>query len=237
MKHASRESLSALLSQIGAELDAPRVELLWRHLEWLLETNERLNLTSVTDRGEAMRLHVVDSLLALPEIVAAPEGEGLDLGTGGGFPGLPLAIASSRAFVLLDSVQKKAAVLEEFVRETGVPVRVFAGRSEELARRRPRSFSLVVARAVSSLPSLVELASPLLCEGGHLVALKGRPTEDEVVAGREAGALVGMELATAREAPLPAGEEVRVIFVFEKRGEPSIPLPRREGLAQRKPLA
>ena len=118
---------------MGLQLSEPERELLVEDLCSVLEANQRVNLTSIDDELEALRLHVIDSLTALPEVEAAPRGPMLDLGTGGGFPGIPLAIVSTRATTLLDSTTKKAREVEAIVAHLGLSsdVRVVAARAEE----------------------------------------------------------------------------------------------------------
>ena len=138
------------------------------YLRAILAANERLNLTRIDNFELARMLHLEDSLMVLPELQAAPAGPYADLGSGAGFPGVPLALASGRPVLLVESVKKKCQAVEECLAEAGISdgVEVFAGRAEELAQQRPREFAVITARALSSLPSLLELASPLLCIGG-----------------------------------------------------------------------
>jgi 16S rRNA (guanine(527)-N(7))-methyltransferase RsmG len=108
----------------------------------------------------------------------------LDIGTGGGFPGVPMAIASRRDAVLLDSVAKKAAAVETVLRECGLQGILIVGqRAEVYAGEAAGGFAVVLARAVAPLPSLLELGAPFLCESDRLVLLKGRPTDEEIEAG------------------------------------------------------
>lgn len=238
MKHDELlEQLTVELRHAGIPIDELAAEMCVRHLEWLLETNKTLNLTAITDPGTALQLHLVDSLAALPEVLETKPGTALDLGTGAGYPGLPLSLATGRAFVLLDSVQKKVNALAGFIEMQSITgVSIAPTRSEQLARQGAR-FSLVVARAVSSLPSLLELAAPLLSQGGRLVAYKGQPSADELASAAEVESIVGMKQLSTRQYELPVSGEKRTVFVYERVSKPRLPLPRREGLAQRKPLA
>lgn len=209
--------------------------LIERYLDRLIEENEKTNVTRITDRDEAMLLHVEDSLVALPEVQDAPAGDYADLGSGGGFPGIPLALATGRQTLLVDSVAKKMQLVQGIVQELGVGnVSVFAGRIEDLARQRPESFSVVTARALAQLSVLMELASPLLSEGGRLVCYKANPSEEELQHGLSLQEKTGMWLVSQRK--LDLREHTRTILVFEKKGKPLLKLPRKTGFAQKKPL-
>lgn len=149
-------------------------ELLDKHLELVIEENKVTNLTRIVDWESAQILHVEDSLAGLPEVEGALEGPYLDMGSGAGFPGIPLAIMTGRETLLADSVGKKTRALDSFAAELGIDdiVSTYHGRIEDLALQQPNHFSLVTARALSSLASLLELASPLLAKGGRLVCYK-----------------------------------------------------------------
>lgn len=238
MKHHELVSLlREWLAQLKISVDSEtKLDLCIEHLEWLQRTNRQLNLTAITEPTEAARLHTLDSLAALPEVLAAPPGTLLDMGTGGGFPGLPLGVTADRSTSLVESVQKKANALRDFVIQTGIDAEVSSERLEDFARLRPKSYSVATARALAPLASLVELASPLLTQGGRLVCLKGAPSEEEMLAGDAAAGRVGLTRASSRQISLPVRGERRTIIVFEKTSQPSIELPRRVGLAQKRPL-
>ncbi len=242
MKHLGQDALgllSELIAAAGLQVPEQAQSLALLHLDWVLEQNLTLNLTSVTDPADAIRLHIVDSLMVLPEIDDSPDGLMVDLGSGAGFPGIPLALATGRSALLLDSVGKKARAVEQFLVDAGLGghVKVRPSRAEEIDSEMSRRANIVVARAVSSLPALVELASPLLAEGGRLVAMKGRAEDAEARRAEEAGRLSGMQPLARREYVLPCGGELRSVYVYERAGEALVRLPRRTGLAQQRPLA
>lgn len=213
--------------------------LLNRHLELVIEANKISNLTRITDWDQGQLLHVEDSLVGLPEVNDAPQGRYADLGTGGGFPGIPLAIVTGRNTLLVDSVGKKTRALDSILSDLGLSERVetYTGRAEDLAIELPGVFSVITARALSSLPSLVELASPLLGRGGRLVCYKGRPDDEEVERAKSLEKKLGMAFVSRRDVILSDDETHRSIFVFEKVRKQKIKLPRRVGMAQRHPLA
>lgn len=232
------EEIRAACDAAGVILPAGAEPELAVHLDAVLKANQRMNLTAIRNVEDAIYLHVIDSLLCIREINEAPEGRIADLGSGAGYPGIPLALATSRSVDLVESITKKADFLGEVAALLGesVEIRVRNTRAEMLALTDSGGYSVVTARALSGLQSLVELASPLLRPGGRLVALKGRVAEEELEAGTAVAALVGMRLLYSRRYVLPVRGDARACVVYEKIGESRIRLPRREGLAQRKPL-
>lgn len=212
--------------------------LLDKHLSLVIEENKVTNLTRIVDWESAQVLHVEDSLAGLPEVAQAMEGPYLDMGSGAGFPGIPLAIMTGRETLLADSVGKKTRALDSFASELGLSncVSTYHGRIEDLALQRPNAFSLVTARALSSLASLLELASPLLAKGGLLVCYKTRSESDELDHAKAIAQKLGMEFVSSRGFLLSDGETNRAIIVFRKRCNPSMKLPRRVGMAQKKPF-
>jgi 16S rRNA (guanine527-N7)-methyltransferase len=208
------------------------------YLQRILEANTQQNLTRIHESESAVRLHLLDSLSAVPEVAAAPQGELLDIGTGGGFPGVPLALATKRKTVLLDSSQKKIRAVAAALADARIGnVDSVSARAEEFAVAHAGTFAVVVARAVAPLAALVELAAPLLIAGGHAVFLKGTPDAAERGAGAVAASTLGLRELRVRELKLPGGGERRSIVTYERIGASSIALPRRTGLAQKRPLA
>jgi 16S rRNA (guanine527-N7)-methyltransferase len=203
------------------------------HADLVLEANQRMNLTRITSPEDVIILHIADSL-AFINLVAPMDGVVIDVGSGAGYPGIPLAIMGLD-LRLCESVKKKAAFLEECVDSLGLRVPVHPVRAEEYAKAYPRQADVVVFRAVSSLASLVELASPLLREGGRAIALKSAVAEEERLGGSRAAATCGMRPTDEQRYTLPSGEK-RSVLVYERRGRTGIALPRRPGLAQNHPL-
>lgn len=198
------------------------------------------SLSSVTDPERARDVHVTDSLsgLILPEVTGASRA--VDLGTGGGFPGIPLAFSLPDCrFTLIDSVGRKADFVNEVIAALGLDnAEAVKVRSEELASGEQReSFDLATARAVASLDVLAELASPLLREGGHLVAWKGeREPEGEAALDRIAER-VAMRLDRVESIRPYRGSRERHLYVMTKSGPTPPGLPRRPGMERKRPLA
>jgi len=240
VKHSDSlvQELARICTATGLEIPSGVREMLIAYLEAVLRANDTVNLTRITDPTQAVRLHLVDSLCALPEIVSAPAGRICDIGTGAGFPGVPISLATDRACTLLDSVGKKADVVAGILMDLGLSrgITVSRDRAEQHARNHSGGYTAVTARAVAPLASLVELAAPLLSAGGRLVALKGSPNQSELDAGLSAANVVGLRFTSKREFVLPDGDEQRCVIVYEKVRESRVSLPRREGLAQHAPL-
>jgi 16S rRNA (guanine527-N7)-methyltransferase len=205
----------------------------------LLETSH-VSLSSVTDPDEARNVHVADSVsgLACPEVREAASA--LDLGSGGGFPGVPLALALPDCnFTLIDSVGRKVEFVNQAISALELKnAHAVKSRSEDWARTEGfERYDLVTARAVAPLSVLAELASPLLREGGHLVAWKGDPEPDSeaVVADNHeklAMTIDRQEIITPYE-----GSREKRLYVLTKDGPTPEGLPRRAGIARKRPLS
>lgn len=208
-----------------------------RHLSLVLAANERTNITRITSPERARLLHVEDSLVGVTEVEDCIPGPLVDIGSGAGYPGIPLAVATAKKTTLVESVGKKASLLHEFVNELGLNdlVEVYAGRSEALARDLGAHFAVATARALSSLPSLMELASPLLMEDGRLVCYKADDFDEELSSAMTLQEKLAMRFQSRRDVILSDGVTKRSIVVFTKKGTPLVNLPRHEGQAQRKP--
>ena len=208
------------------------------HLDLVIEKNKKINLTRIVNEDEALVLHILDSLLLLNNLNDSLDGPLLDMGTGAGFPGIPLAITSGRQTVLMDSVGKKVDAVAEFIEELELKdVACIHSRLEEAAIEFDAYFSVVVARALASLPVLIEYACPYLKKNGCFIVTKGNPSNEEIIAGNKAAEICGMKLISCNEFDLPNDLGHREILVYQKVSSPKIKLPRQNGLAKKKPLA
>ena len=214
------------------------MSLMQRYLDSILEANKVTNLTRITDGEQARLLHIEDSLVGLPEVNEAPTGLYGDLGSGGGFPGVPLALATGRKTLLVDSVKKKMAIVQSALDDLSLSEQISTSseRIEDLPLEYKEKFAVLTARALSKLVSLIELASPLLKKGGRVVCYKAQLSSEELEEALAVQDLVGMKMISQREICLSDGETTRTIVVFEKIGKSRIKLPRRIGLAQKQPL-
>lgn len=193
------------------------------------------------DPAEAWRAHVADSLTGLGVAALREAREIADLGAGAGFPGVVLAVALPQAQVsLIESVERKCTFMREALERAGITnARVVNARSEEHgARDAPghEAYDVVTARAVARLATLAELASPLLRQGGSLVAWKGKRDPDEETELDRALARTTMELIEVTEVGESAGYANRHLYTLRKTAPTPPNLPRRPGLAKKRPL-
>ena len=243
MKEGARTR--AALGRVAAThgLDDQQTDALARYVDLLLGWR-RANVTGLTDPVAVVDTLIGDSLalLAMPDLKARDVGTWLDLGAGAGIPGIPLAVALPGVRItLLESVAKKCAFLEEAVRVAGLEERatVSCERSERHAAEGApgrEAYAVVLARAVSALAVVVELAAPLLASDGLLLASKTRRALKEEQGAAEAAA---ERCGLAAEAPLPLHAsplDDAVCVVYRKVAPAPDWLPRREGMAAKRPL-
>ena len=206
----------------------------------LIDWNTRMNLTAITEPREVALKHMVDSLTAYDAALFAGAPAVLDVGTGAGFPGLPLKIfAPHIRLTLMDALGKRVTFLETVVQELGLKnVRCVHARAEEAARDKTyrARYDLVVSRAVARLPVLLEYTLPFVKIGGHLLALKGRAYEEELEAAAHALKVLGGAIEAVRPVTLPGLEDRRAVLVIEKTAPTPKAYPRKAGTPAKKPL-
>jgi 16S rRNA (guanine527-N7)-methyltransferase len=236
---AARAELERLLEGSTLELPAGFLDRAETFVALLLEANSRLNLTRVVEPAAVARLHLLDSLAALPIIDAMAPRRACDLGSGGGVPGLVLAVARPEIhWTLVDSVRKKADAMRSFADGMQLPnVSIVAERAEAMGRvlRYREAFDLVTARACASLPVLVEYALPLVRVGGSVLAWKGPISDDELSTGATAAAELGGGEPSLLPTAFDALGDHRFVVVPKDRPTPDR-FPRRPGEASRRPL-
>ncbi len=233
-----------------AELDALQLSLgdaqiaaLDRYLTLLLDANERVNLTAVKDRDAAWRRLLLDSLTLAPGLEGvAASGRVIDVGSGGGLPGIPLAIVRpDLRFTLLEATGKKARCLESFAAALDLShVTVVNDRAETVGHQREHRarYDVAVCRAVGPVREIVEYMLPMLREGGRALALKATQAQAELEAAGDAiAALGGGEIEVYDAYPTQAsGDDPLVVIVITKQRPTPRAYPRSPGLARHSPL-
>lgn len=236
---AARLALERLLADGSPDLPSGFADAAERYVALLLEANRVVNLTRVVEPDAVARLHLLDALAALPMIDRLAPASALDLGSGGGVPGLVLALARPLVrWTLVDSVRKKADALRGFADALDLGnVAVVAERAEILGQdlEHRAAHDLVTARACAALPVLAEYALPLLRIGGQLIAWKGPIGPDELDAGAAAASVLGGDIPSELPSGHAALGEHRFVLVTKVAATPDR-YPRRPGTPVRRPL-
>jgi 16S rRNA (guanine527-N7)-methyltransferase len=218
----------------GLQIGERERGLLERFVVWLLERNALMNLSAARDAA-AVAAHVADSLSIL-DLMREPL---VDVGSGGGFPAIPLAIVTGFRTTLVEATGKKARFLAEVVADLGLPIRVCSERAEDAARDPDLrgTFATATARAVSSAPAVLELTIPFLAIGGMAVLQRGKLEERERTAAADAALVLGGEIVEERPAVAGAGEaDERRVLVVRKIAPTGQRFPRRAGIPAKRPL-
>lgn len=211
-----------------------------KYYEMLTDWNEKINLTAITDKDEVWLKHFEDSL-SIDKIKDMDQTESvIDVGTGAGFPGLPIKIAYPNIkLTLLDSLDKRIRFLEAVVRELGLTdVTCIHGRAEDFSRSPEyrEKYDLCVSRAVAGLSVLSELCIPFVKPGGSFVAYKSEKAEAEIAEAENALAILNGRIKTTEEFTLSDNVQKRILIDIEKTGLTPEKYPRRAGVPAKKPL-
>jgi len=238
MKLSDQETYKLIDAACRQDVSEATCKKLMQHLELVLEKNNQVNLTAITDLDEAFYLHLLDSLLAVSLIEHEPSGMLCDMGSGNGFPGISLSLVTARETALIEATKKKARLIEEIITCLGADkqIRVIAERIETASIELKGDFQIVTARALAQLSVLLELSSPLLAQGGVLVAYKSEIDESELNAAKSISKKLGMELEQIESREIPNRKIARNMVLFRKCEEAKIKLPRKVGYAQKRPL-
>jgi len=233
--------------RLGIPLPASAVAAFEHYYRELVLWNQRLNLTAIVTYDEVQTKHFLDSLVSLPllaeelgSVLPLPPLRLLDVGTGAGFPGIPLKIVSPTVKVtLMDGTQKKIAFLEHVIRTLALTATALVpGRAEELGRTSEHraQYDIVTARAVAPLSTLAEYLLPLVRQGGLAVIYKGPSAPEEFMEARRAIKLMGGEAVRLAPVEVPFLAERRFVLLVKKITATPAQYPRGQGLARKRPL-
>lgn len=248
MTETFREKLNRQAELLGLRLTAVQQEQLFLYYERLTEKNRMMNLTAITEEGEVVTKHFIDSMAIVRANVSretftveALAGKHLiDIGTGAGFPGLVLKIVFPALQVLLsDSLKKRLFFLDELIQELGLQgVETVHGRAEDLAheRRFREHFDFAVSRAVANLSTLSEYDLPFVKQGGLFLAMKAGNIREEAEQAEKAIRILGGELEEIVEYTLPETDIERSLLLIRKKKSCPASYPRKAGTPGRNPL-
>lgn len=235
------DSFKQALEKLDIQLSEKQINQFIQYYELLVEWNKVMNLTGITEWEEVVQKHFVDSLTLISAIDLTESYKVLDLGTGAGFPGIPLKIAFPHLeIVLLDSLNKRIKFLNEVIAQLGLTgISAFHGRAEEFAKKAEyrEQFDLVVSRAVANLSTLSEYCLPYVKIGGYFVSYKSGDVQEELEKSKKAIDILGGCLEDVEEFTLPQSDISRSLVVIIKEQSTKKKYPRMGGKPSKEPLS
>ena len=226
------------LKEIGIELSDEQLEQFLTYYEMLIEKNKVMNLTAITDFDEVLEKHFEDSLSSIQAVDLEKSQTVIDLGTGAGFPGIPLKIAfPNLQIILADSLNKRILFLDDVIRELGlVGIDTVHGRAEDLAKNSDyrEKFDLCVSRAVANLSTLSEYCLPFVKIGGKFISYKAGECDEEVAASKSSVFLLCGKISDIKKFEL--GESGRAFVIIDKVSGTPKKYPRKAGTPSKDPL-
>lgn len=232
------EKMKESLKELNIELSEKQLNQFYNYMNILIEWNKVMNLTNITEPEEIIQKHFVDSLTILKSI---KENDSIiDVGTGAGFPGMPIKIVFPETRItLLDSLNKRIKFLEEVTNKLELKnIETIHGRAEEVAHNKKyrEKYDIAIARAVAPLNVLSEYLLPFVKIGGYAICMKGVKGKEEAEEGKNAIKILGGEITNSREFNLPNTEMARTIIEIEKIKNTEKKYPRKAGTPTKMPL-
>ncbi|MBB5265527.1 16S rRNA (guanine527-N7)-methyltransferase [Catenibacillus scindens] len=232
------------LDFIGISLSENQLDQFMKYYEMLVEKNKVMNLTAITEFDDVVEKHFIDSLLLAKTMDLTQPLKVIDLGTGAGFPGIPLKIAFPQLnIVLADSLNKRIRFLEEVIDALGIyeenfPVLAVHGRAEDLGRKTEyrEKFDLCVSRAVANLATLSEYCLPFVKVGGYFVSYKSGHVDDEVKQSKRAIHILSSDISRCEKMTLPGTDVGRSFVIIRKNAPIQKKYPRKAGTPGKEPL-
>lgn len=228
------------LRELEIEINEEEVRDFILFKELLQEWNQKINLTSIIEDEEIDIKHFIDSVIPLKTGLFNDKLRVIDIGTGGGFPGLPLKIMNKDLdILLLDSTNKKINFLDIVINSLGLEgIEAYHGRAEEMARKKGfrEQYDIAISRAVASLDTLTEYCLAFVKLGGHFISMKGPDIEEELRDGEKAINVLGGRIKEVKKFTLPKTDIVHSLIIIEKIRETPTKYPRMGGKPRKQPL-
>ena len=231
------EKIEFIISEFqkcNIELSQDKADKLLKLYEFLVEYNQNVNLTAITDFEEVVVKHFIDSVLPFSMIDIKENSSFIDVGTGAGFPSIPLMIVRpDLKGTLLEALNKRCVFLEKACELTEVDAKVIHGRAEDYAKEKREAFDFATARAVAAMPVLCEYCIPYVKTGGRFIALKSI-NEDETLC-EKAVKVLGGKIAEIKDYTITNGDNRR-LFIIDKVSQTPTKYPRNPSMIKKKPL-
>ena len=233
-----REELEKYLDVLNIELKEEQIKQFYDYMNLLIEWNKKINLTAITEPKEIILKHFVDSLTISKYI--NKKSKLIDVGTGAGFPGIPLKILRQDIdIILVDSLNKRIKFLDEVIEKLSLDnIKAFHGRAEEVGRNKEyrEKFDYATSRAVAHTATLSEYLIPLIKTNGKCIYMKGPDIDQELEEGKKAICVLGGKILNKEEFTLPHSDIERTIIIIEKNKNTPEKYPRRSGIPSKEPV-
>lgn len=228
------EFIISEFQKCNIKLSQDKADKLLKLYEFLVEYNKNVNLTAITDFEEVVVKHFIDSVLPFSMIDIKENSSFIDVGTGAGFPSIPLMIVRpDLKGTLLEALNKRCVFLEKACELTEVDAKVIHGRAEDYAKEKREAFDFATARAVAAMPVLCEYCIPYVKTGGRFIALKSI-NEDETLC-EKAVKVLGGKIAEIKDYTITNGDSRR-LFIIDKVSQTPTKYPRNPSMIKKKPL-
>jgi 16S rRNA (guanine527-N7)-methyltransferase len=232
------KKLNKKLNKINIDLNEKQINSFYEYMDLLLEWNEKINLTAITDKNEILQKHFVDSLTIAKHI--KENSKIVDVGTGAGFPGIPIKILREDVdIVLLDSLNKRINFLNDVIEKINLKnINTIHGRVEEIGKNKKyrEKFDVATSRAVANLSVLVEYMLPLVKLNGICICMKGSEVQEELENSKKAINELGGKIECVEEFELPESDIKRNIIIIRKIKETPSKYPRKPGTPSKEPI-
>ena len=232
------EKMQEKSKDLGVRFSVEQIEQFFDYMNLLIEWNEKMNLTAITEPEEIILKHFIDSITILKDI---PDGSKLvDVGTGAGFPGIPLSIMNpTLKITLVDSLNKRLIFLQEVINKLKLQnVEIVHARAEEFGQNKKyrENFDIATSRAVANLSTLSEYLIPLVKVGGKTISMKAANATEEINEAKKAINTLGGTIEKVEEFNLPQSDIGRTVIIIKKDKQTPIKYPRKPGTPSKEPI-